>query len=466
MAEIFVQDKIKTKEQIIIELTSLMLHKHYCEKDVESLTALIDDSLHWIGTGEEEYAADRKNAAELFLRFTAKLPKCSISDEKYHAMQLSPDTYLCTGRLWISAVLSGNDCLRVHQRITTVFRWKEEGARCCHIHISNPSMKMTEEELRFSEDRDRQTSEYLQRCIETQKKQLKEQTSELAGIYNSIPCGIIRLLKDNNGYRLLNFNRTLSGIMKRTMKEIQEMDWSKGFCESVAEEDKRRIKESLDTLQRPGDSCHVDYKAMDALGQIQYLNGDNMVISRTEQGLVIQRIIVDITERIELEKKLIRMSFEDSLTGLYNRNKFNHDALFYQNGEKKKMGIVCLDINGLKIVNDMMGHLAGDDLICQTANYLRRFFHGNVYRIGGDEFVVVEEKLGKEVLEELAFSLKKALEQEGIHISIGLSWRDSFCSFRELLEEADRHMYQDKKKFYGQGEQVYKKQGYTPGSPE
>ena len=114
----------------------------------------------------------------------------------------------------------------------------------------------------------------------------------------------------------------------------------------------------------------------------------------------------------------------------------------------------------------MMGHLAGDDLICQTANYLRRFFHGNVYRIGGDEFVVVEEKLGKEVLEELAFSLKKALEQEGIHISIGLSWRDSFCSFRELLEEADRHMYQDKKKFYGQGEQVYKKQGYTPGSPE
>lgn len=56
----------KQKEQMAIELTSLMLHKHYCENDVEALIALLDDAVHWFGAGEYEYAVGIETVAPIF----------------------------------------------------------------------------------------------------------------------------------------------------------------------------------------------------------------------------------------------------------------------------------------------------------------------------------------------------------------------------------------------------------------
>ncbi len=78
--------------------------------------------------------------------------------------------------------------------------------------------------------------------------------------------------------------------------------------------------------------------------------------------MIIQRIAFDITERTKLEEMLSQLSFRDSLTGLFNRNSFNHmlDSRPEGNG---MLGIAYLDINGLKAANDRFGHSYGDRLI-------------------------------------------------------------------------------------------------------
>ena len=75
------------ENQEIIALTSLMVHKYYCENDVEAVIALMDENLTWIGAGEQEYAAGRQIIEETFRRFAGQVPKCIITDEEYQKIE-------------------------------------------------------------------------------------------------------------------------------------------------------------------------------------------------------------------------------------------------------------------------------------------------------------------------------------------------------------------------------------------
>ena len=94
-----------------------------------------------------------------------------------------------------------------------------------------------------------------------------------------------------------------------------------------------------------------------------------------------------IKEQTEILKKL---SFEDSLTGLYNRNKFNHTMQSFEMTSFSQLGVASIDLNELKKVNDKMGHSAGDNLIRRAADHIARVFPGKAYRIGGDEFAIID----------------------------------------------------------------------------
>ena len=164
--------------------------------------------------------------------------------------------------------------------------------------------------------------------------------------------------------------------------------------------------------------------------------------------MIIQRIAFDITERTKLEEMLSQLSFRDSLTGLFNRNSFNHmlDSRPEGNG---MLGIAYLDINGLKAVNDRFGHSYGDRLIKKTADIIRKYFKDEAYRIGGDEFVIIDSRLDERKFTERVAQLCRMMEENGIHAAAGLSWRcGKECSCKEQFEEADRLMYQDKEAFY------------------
>ena len=233
MKEAAKADNLKSREQTTMESTSYILHKHYCENDMESIIALMDPSFSWLGTGENEYAAGRDTVAGIFLQFKGQVPKCRISDEEYTAIEATPDVYICSGRLWITTDPSTNIYLRVHQRVTMVFCWRPEDARCSHIHIFNPYIEMSPDDVGFPSKMAKQSYEYLQACVQEQKRKIAEQASELSSIINTVPCAIIRLLRTHTPsgptYRLLTFNQEVLKQFGRNAEESAAMDWSGGF---------------------------------------------------------------------------------------------------------------------------------------------------------------------------------------------------------------------------------------------
>ena len=445
-------DKSKSKAQTAIELTSFIMHKHYCENDVESIIDLFDDRFSWLGAGEQEYILGRSEVEEAFRRFAERVPRCIISDEHYDALEISPEAYLCTGKCMIAAEPSTGFCMQVHQRVSMIFRWVEGKPRCCHIHVSNPYEEMADEDEGFPMKMAKQTHDYLQQCIEQQKKQIASQATELESIYNTIPCFIMRLLKTENGYQMITFNRALTEMLGYSEEEIRNMDWFEGVSFLVEKDDRKKLKDSLEKLKKPGDRQAVDYRLRKRNGDVIYLSGSSTLISEEKYGKVVQRISFDISKRVELEKILKQMSFEDSLTGMYNRNRLNYDMGNCTVNTEKKLGVVGIDINGLKAVNDMNGHYAGDELICHTARNILKCFSGKCYRIGGDEFVIIEENVEKETLKNELQNLRALMEEDNISISAGYSWRPSGGVIEEQIREADRNMYEDKAKYYSRRE--------------
>lgn len=172
-----------------------------------------------------------------------------------------------------------------------------------------------------------------------------------------------------------------------------------------------------------------------------------------------QQSCLYLQEQIELQKKKIaeqtalleRMSYEDSLTGVFNRNKFNHLLDSGWDREKSHLGIVCFDLNGLKQVNDQWGHGAGDDLLRRAAKEIRRLFDGKIYRMGGDEFVVLDALSDEDAFWSAVRAVCLGMEENGIDCALGGTWRMAPCSIKEQIGEADRLMYAEKRRYYRQG---------------
>ena len=152
-----------------------------------------------------------------------------------------------------------------------------------------------------------------------------------------------------------------------------------------------------------------------------------------------------IKEQTEILEKL---SFEDSLTGLFNRNKFSQVMQSFETDSVSHLGVASIDLNELKKVNDRMGHSAGDDLLRRTAEHISRVFPGRSYRIGGDEFLVIDTESEESAFRKAVSAMQASMAQDGISVSMGISWRCSRCSIKEQCDEADLLMYREKAEFY------------------
>ena len=146
---------------------------------------------------------------------------------------------------------------------------------------------------------------------------------------------------------------------------------------------------------------------------------------------------------------LTKMSFSDQLTGVMNRNAYERKikTMFARGG---KVGLILADVNGLKWANDNEGHEAGDRLIIETAHALANEFGVEcVFRIGGDEFLVVLQDFGKEEMESDMQLVKDYLASIKVSASMGMAFADRFDGDINALQKiADEKMYEDKDRYY------------------
>lgn len=151
----------------------------------------------------------------------------------------------------------------------------------------------------------------------------------------------------------------------------------------------------------------------------------------------------------EKEKaKLKNLSYVDSLTYAQNRNHFNEYIEQNRNKELHSLGVIYLDLNGLKEVNDKMGHIAGDTLIITASYVLQEIFLDNSYRVGGDEFVVIEQDVSELLFFDQYSKLLNRMKELEISVATGCVWKEACINLSEILQEADQKMYEDKKHYY------------------
>lgn len=161
----------------------------------------------------------------------------------------------------------------------------------------------------------------------------------------------------------------------------------------------------------------------------------------------------DITERKEMEKRLKYLGSHDPLTKLANRTYFEEEMSRLESGEHEPVTIIVCDVDGLKLVNDTLGHKAGDNLLVAAAEVLREPFRieGVVARVGGDEFAVLLKNTDKESAERDCRQIYEATKERNkdaeipLSLSVGFATRkDPLTSLTELFKEADNNMYRVK----------------------
>ncbi|MBR6071960.1 MAG: GGDEF domain-containing protein [Acholeplasmatales bacterium] len=150
-----------------------------------------------------------------------------------------------------------------------------------------------------------------------------------------------------------------------------------------------------------------------------------------------------------LVNQLTELSSIDLLTGLFNRNEMNNYMDRLVDKSNHSIGLMFLDINGLKRINDDEGHLAGDQLIKRAANVLKSVFGDNpIFRAGGDEFVVIIVGVSKKELENYCSVIKEKAQKNNVSFAIGYSIKNNSNEILNALKEADENMYVDKRKYY------------------
>ena len=159
-----------------------------------------------------------------------------------------------------------------------------------------------------------------------------------------------------------------------------------------------------------------------------------------------------LKRRNDLDQILRSAAETDALTNLPNRYRFEQYVVESQE-RGRSMAVVLFDVNYLKRTNDTEGHLAGDELLRHAADCIAACFGENCFRFGGDEFAAIVTDCTRNDIDEMIRKFEKKEEQENVSISMGCAYTDDIgkTTVQNLLEEADRNMYAQKKIIHEQG---------------
>lgn len=190
----------------------------------------------------------------------------------------------------------------------------------------------------------------------------------------------------------------------------------------------------------------------ETFGYLYVTNFDkNRVVETKELVELMAFVLASQIYNYLLMQRLEELSQVDGLTGLFNRNAMiRRIKQLEQSQGIVPFGVVNMDLNGLKLVNDRQGHDAGDRLLVSAAEALQKVFYVNdLYRTGGDEFIVLSTGIERRVFERKVERLRYVVRKDSsVSSAIGSCWSDGTLDVRAVFRRADKDMYADKSAFY------------------
>lgn len=231
-------------------------------------------------------------------------------------------------------------------------------------------------------------------------------------------------------------------------------DFDKGInvLDYIVPGDRNRVIQSIAKIMKGERPDKNEYMAQKKDGSTFPITIHSTPIFKDNRPVGLRGFLVDITRRKKMEEQLKTISIHDSLTGLYNRAHFEHELQRLENNGYELASIIMCDVDGLKLVNDTLGHDRGDALLVAAAGVIKRSLRESdiIARIGGDEFVVILPNCGLSILKKACGRIRNNIASYNttcpelpLSISIGsASSREK--SLRELYREADNNMYREK----------------------
>lgn len=275
-------------------------------------------------------------------------------------------------------------------------------------------------------------------------KTLKSEQSKLEALIISMPDMIFILDKEGNVKEYLSQNANEDFLLDPNQilfKNISDL-----FEPEVA----LQLKQGIETAFLEGQSREIEVKLHTAHSGKQYFEARFARLSDDK----ILAIVRNTTEKAVAIQKILNLSILDKLTNVYNRNYFEKAIKDWKNPEQVGIGLFMVDIDGLKLVNDTLGHDVGDQYLRTIAQAIKRVFKTPEFisRIGGDEFAIAvrgwdEDRMllaKNQLIDEV-----RALNEKGypipFSISIGFSLANHSCNTAlAMMKCADDYMYRQK----------------------
>ena len=193
-------------------------------------------------------------------------------------------------------------------------------------------------------------------------------------------------------------------------------------------------------------------------GYIGIDNYDSEKIKNSSYLLLSMAIFLSYAIRHRNHVELLhRLSYHDLLTNALNRNAFMDTLSHFKAGENASIGIIYIDINGMKEINDFYGHHQGDKILVTTVAKVFNIFNpGELFRIGGDEFACLvpcsDETMSRDLYRTLhsAFDIFNRTSEKAYNITVSTGFyllpKDMDSTLPEMLAHADAMLYEEKQK--------------------
>ncbi|PKM95948.1 MAG: histidine kinase [Firmicutes bacterium HGW-Firmicutes-1] len=226
-------------------------------------------------------------------------------------------------------------------------------------------------------------------------------------------------------------------FLNKYLHEIFSSEYSDGFIAA--------IREAISTNQ----TTTIEYELLIQDVMRQY---EARFVSCDQERVV--AIVRDITDRKKAEEKLIDIGIHDALTGVYNRYYFEQELSRIKNSSLNNLYVGMFDLDGLKLINDTMGHEQGDTYLIATTEIISKSFPDTsvISRIGGDEFCILLSNISEDDISQYLKNLSEEIDKYNlveriIPISISHGYvfnKKSSMDILEMVMQADNRMYRQK----------------------
>lgn len=164
-------------------------------------------------------------------------------------------------------------------------------------------------------------------------------------------------------------------------------------------------------------------------------------------------VLIGFDLSLDLSAKNMKEIYrQDSLTGLLNRNAYDSDVEQLRSADIGAVVCVYADMIGLHEVNNHLGHKQGNRMLCEFADAARAFFGDDrLYRIGGDEFVIISSAHTEAQTRKQLNYMRERLHTQGCEISVGVASSESTSDLPKIVEQAENEMRREKKEYYVRG---------------